>query len=131
MAKVSPFSRILNSINKKTEQVDPDEFKKLGGFVVTRVLSYRKDLVLICNEINKYTPISQQAVYDFYLGVVPKNNRYAGKVVWDTHPKIDIIMEYYTCNKQIATDYLAILSEDDIKLIESRCYKGGKAALKR
>lgn len=120
---------ILSSINQKTEPVSPEEFKKIGGFLITKILSYRKDLILVCNELNKYPTITPQAAYDFYIGIVPKNRKYAAKQVWDVNPNLDIVKEYYKCNTQVANEYLRLLSESDIDIIKLRCYKGGKNAI--
>ena len=130
MAKAkSPMTQILNSINQKTEKVEAEVFNKIGGFVISRILSYRKDLVLICNEINKYQPIVKHSVYDFYVAIVPKNRKYVKKVVWDKHPDIDLIIEYYKCNKEIANEYLKLLCDEDIEKIRKLCYKGGRGEI--
>jgi len=121
----SNFSRILTSINQKTQRVEPEEFKKVKGFIISKVLSYRKDLLFVCNEINKYGSISEEATYRFYLGVVPKNKRYAGKTKWDEHPDLALIIEYYNCNKNIANEYLKLMTTDDIEFVRKKCFKGG------
>lgn len=121
----TPMSRVLSSINQKTERVEPEVFNKIGGFVITKLLSYRKDLALICNEINKYGSISNEATYEFYLKVVPKNKKFAKKAVWDKHPDLDLIIEYYNCNTKVAQEYLRVLSPNDIEFIRKKCFKGG------
>lgn len=121
----SPMSRVLSSINQKTERVEPDEFKKIGGYVITKLLSYRKEMVFLCNEINKYGSISDEATYRFYLGVVRKNKRFEKKVVWEVHPDTNLIIEYYNCNKKTAMEYLKLMSQDDIEFIRKKSFKGG------
>ena len=125
--KINPMTRILNSINQKKEYLENEEDStQIGGFVITRILSQREDLILICNEINKYAPISKSAIYKFYYNVIPKNRKFAKKAVWDVNPNIDVVMEHFKVNKRIATDYLNVMTKEDIDFITQKQFKGGK-----
>lgn len=112
--KKSPFDFVGNIANKKY----PDTLDGYNAFILNLAFSQRKDLVVIANEMNKYTQLSDQQQFDFYYHALPKKNLFAK---WAKAVKSDnapMIMEYFNVSLKVAKQYERVLQEDQIKKIK-------------
>ena len=95
-------------------------------FIVNRGLSQHQDCILLANEMNYHNALPKRLQYDFLKHIVRAGKRY-GK--WAKAKKedkhLDLVMEYYNVNRQIANQYLDLMGKADIKGIEERLYQGG------
>lgn len=109
-----------------TRQGDDSVIKSYEPFPVIQGLSQHVDTVLIANELNKHPMVTKQMHHDYLFHSIRSKKR-MGK--WAKKTKIDklnIIVEYYQCSKEKAKDYLKILTDEQVKQIETILYTGGK-----
>ena len=120
---ISPFD-ITNHLYNKT----PLEFeiKVFNPWMINKALSFNLDTILIANECNKYYRLDKQLQYDFLYHIIPKGKRY-GKWIKKVAAEedINILTAYYNINKQVAMDYLALLTEEQMDIIRIKMRKGG------
>jgi hypothetical protein len=113
---LSPFDFIKSVSNNKKDLLkdNPDNAKEYNAFMVNRGLSFYPDTVLIANEMNLYPDIPAAAQYYYYMGAIRKGNRYSE---WHKKKKdddLDLIQKVYQVRRDIAKQYLKLLSKDDL-----------------
>lgn len=122
--KNSPFDYI-NSIFYKNKK---DDLNGYVSFIVNRGLSYHSDCVYYANEMNRYyNSLQPDQQYEFLYLTVKKGKRPFQK--WSKQQKddnIELLQEYYKCNRQKAIEILAIINNDVIEVIRGKMFKGGK-----
>jgi len=83
------------------------------------------DTILYSNIMNQYSDLSNRAQYEFYkYGLRPKK-RGAKWVKTENDEDLDVVCEIYECNRNIAKDYLSLLSKDQLEIIKKEKSKGG------
>lgn len=113
----------LNSINNKTSvEFEPSEY---NHYIVMKGLSYFPDTVLIANELNMYDKITPEQSYIFYFNLIPKKKRFSKWYKPTSLDNVEFVMEYYQVNRELAEEYLTLLTEEDLKVIEAATQKGG------
>ena len=123
------LGEFLSDINvNKTNLLRQDEFahKDFSPFVVTRSLSYFKDLILYINDLNMTQDMSKQMQYDYLINIVKKRKRFSR---WAKTPKVenlDLIKDYYNYSDKKALEVIDLLSEEDITKIKIKMNKGGR-----
>ena len=104
------------------------ERKDYKQFFINRSLSYQPDLIHYANKMNEYPMLETKAHYDFLHQTVEKRKRPFQP--WIKAKKLDdlaIVKEYYKYSNKKALECLNILSDDDIKQLKEKLYKGGKS----
>ena len=126
----SPLTIILNSINLKVEKLDREYIEKeYVPFVINKTMSYFLDTVLYAEEMNNHPNTDKYSQYLFYFNGVRKGKRFAKwqKADWSKYKEtLDLIKEYYNYSDERALEALALLTDDNIKIIKERMFKGGK-----
>lgn len=113
--KKSPFE-LINKINEgKYSKVDSN-FNK---FLVNRFYSYFIDTILIANEANKFTKVSDQMVYDYYLALIKPKKRFAKWYKSPDHEKINMVAEYFNLNMKKTREIMDILTIENLEEIRS------------
>lgn len=122
--KNSPFDYI-NSIFYKSKK---DDLNGYVSFIVNRGLSYHSDCVYYANEMNRfYDSLQPDQQYEFLYSTIKKGKRPFQK--WSKQQKdddIELLQEYYKCNRQRAIEILTIINNDVIEVIRDKMHKGGK-----
>jgi len=115
------------SYSKDMEQFTEGEIQKdYTPWVVNRMVSGYRDLIMFADELNIRPNISKENQLFLYNILIPKNKR---RVVWNqktNNPDIEIIMRYYNITEEKAEPYLKILSPEQIHILEERINNGGK-----
>lgn len=108
----------LNLINKadKSEIVVDD--KIYNQFLINRGLSLHIDTIALANEMNKYGCVSNQMHFDFLRNVVNPRQRFAKWPKHANHGKASIISQYYGISLKKAFDYIGIIPDDKIEMME-------------
>ena len=128
--KVSPFDfvRSITSGNQDLWAIHGDAVAERAyvTYVINRGLSYSADTTLFVNEVNMRSHMPKQSQFEFLLGAIPKKKRFDK---WEKADPIDdsvrVIMEYYDYNIEDAKEARRILTDEQIKILESRMSKGG------
>lgn len=125
---MSPFD-IINAINdtKKNVFEDPQAKKDYNSYIINRGLSYFPDTILYANEMNQRWDIPVDWQFFFYLNSIPKKKRFSkwAKKEADSH-NLKLVKEYYKYSSEKAKEALAVLTTEQLAMIEEKLYKGGK-----
>lgn len=97
-----------------------------SAFMVNRALSMNVDTVLYANEMNHHYELDALLQYDYFINSIRKKKRF-GK--WAKAPKaesnLELIKEYYNYNEQRAREALAIMTDEQLQDLQTRCGRGG------
>lgn len=112
------FFDIVNNINSSRSELSMCDIEDVyNQFMINRALSNNKDTVLIANELNIRSNISNQMHYDFLYHIIPKRKRYGkwNKKTTEFDEEIKIIMDNYGYSYNKAKDVIGLV---DINLIK-------------
>lgn len=122
---MNPFDYVNSiSFNKKDIMKDEYDEKQYPGYLVNRALSLYPDTIFYTNEMNMRPDIDNRLAYDYYLNSIRPRKRFSKWFKRQDNESIDIVMEYYKVDYPQATEYLKILSENQISELKTRLYKG-------
>ena len=124
---ISPFEYV-KSINDTKENIITDEWSEdqYNPFIVNKALSFTPDTVIYANEMNSRPHLGKALQYNFLINIVRKKKRFSKWIKKEKIEAIDVIKEYYGYNTEKARQVFSILSKEQIDLLESKLYKGGK-----
>ena len=125
---MTPFD-FINAINvtKKDLFEDPLAHKDYVPFLVNRGLSYFPDTVLYANEMNRNSSAPKDWQFSFFLNTISKKKRFSKWHKKDAETEsLKLVMEYFGYSSERASEALTILTDDQMKMIKEKLYKGGK-----
>jgi len=124
---ISPFD-FVNSINDTKVNIIVDKWseEEYNPFIVNKALSFTPDTVIYANEMNSRPHLGKALQYNFLINIVRKKKRFSKWIKKEKIEAIEIIKEYYGYNTQKAREVVSILSNEQIDIIKSKLYKGGK-----
>ena len=117
--KATPFEFIRSINDKKTNMMkdNSDAESQYSAYIVNRGLGYFPDTVMHANEMNRYPEIPGKAQYYYYMYAIRKGYRSSKWFKREDDPNLEAIKEVYQVRSDVAKQYLAVLSEDDLKII--------------
>jgi len=124
---VSPFDWINSITTSKKNLIDEGEPESsYNPFMVNRGLSYFPDTILYAAEINMLPHLDKKLQYEFHLHAIRQKKRFSK---WAKSKKknadIETVCKYYGFSFTKASAALALLTEDQLKLINSSFEEGG------
>ena len=128
MAKLFDY---LNDItNKKINiwenTIDPMMESEYVPYVINKFLSQHIDCVLYANEMNRLPSSDKKLQFDYLINSIRKEFRRSSTWMKPEHDEnIQNIKEYYGYSNDKAEVALSILTDEQLKYIKSKCYKGG------
>lgn len=122
--KAKTIFQHLSGIKEKKESwtslSDMDK-KSFSPFIINRWLSMNLDLLPIVNILQKYTIgfLSARDVYKVYLDFLPKKKTFDKYIKGSKSSKynkdvLEYLSKWYGVSQREVTDYLEILSNDDV-----------------
>lgn len=121
------FKDVIPSILQTKNSVIADENEKdYVPFVVNKALSFHRDCVLFANEMNKLPNADRLLQYQYLLNTIRGYKRPYQK--WhkrDTIENLDAVKEYFNYSNEKAKEALLVLSDDQLKEIKRKLFKGG------
>lgn len=121
------FKDILPSImENKKHVITAENEKDYVPFVVNRALSFHKDCILYTNQMNQLPNTDNLPQYHFLINIVRGYKRRYQK--WhkrETIENLEAVKEYYNYSTEKAKESLLVLSDDQIKEIKRRLFRGG------
>ena len=128
--KLTPFDFVNSASHTKVDLVktshDPDETSRLyNPFIVNKAFSMWEDTVLHANEMNRMHHLFKDAQYRYYLTALRSRKRFSKWHKAEKSADLDMIQEYFQCNRTVAKGYLKILTPENLKEINKRMDKGG------
>ena len=126
------LSDFLNSINKTKknlfEENDPEltekEYKRLA-YIINRILSYFPDTLFHSQAMNMRPFLDGRIQYEYLLHAISKKSRFAKGIKVENPEHLAIVQKYYGYNTKKAREALEILTEEDLKWLQSKFYEGG------
>ena len=118
---MNPFDYV-KAINEKRPIA---HIRDYNPFLTNRALSYYLDTVLIANEMNKSPMLPHQCQFDFLNEHIRKGKRYTSWYKETENPHLEMVMEYYNYSKQKALAALQVLTQADLRDIQTKLDKGG------
>ena len=119
----------LNSINFTKKDLmksdDKDWVKKYPAFIVNKILSGFQDTVMLVNEMNRNHFVDKDMQFHFLLNSIRSKKRFSPFLRANKLKDIECVKEYYGYSNDKAKSALDILTNDQIKLIKEKLYKGG------
>ena len=119
----------LNAINftKKDLMKSEDDLwkKKYPAFIVNKMLSGFSDTVMLVNEMNRNHFLDKDMQFQFLLNSIRSKKRFTPFLRANKLKEIECVKEYYGYSNDKAKSALDILTNDEIKLIKEKLYKGG------
>lgn len=126
----NPFDYV-NSINQTKKNMMRDSEndtlseKGYNAYMVNKALSYFPDTLLHANLMNQYHQLDNRPQYEFLLNSIRPKKRFA-KWVKDVGDKdLEVVCAYYQCNRNLGKEYLSLLSNEQLKIMEQQLETGG------
>ena len=121
---VASVSKSKTDLIKDAE--NPEEMeKKYNPYITNRAFSFYLDTILHANEMNSKHSLFKDAQYRYYLGSLRPRYRESEWFKAKKDTDLDNIQQYYQCNRTIAKQYMKVLSDENLKVINIRVSKGG------
>jgi len=124
MAELKDWLNSIN-LNKKDIMVDEYEEKKYPAYIVNKCLAPFPDTVFYVNEMNRLHFLDNRLQYEFLLNSVRPQKRFARWVKDAGDKELDMICATYKCNRNIAREYLPLLSSEQLNFMEQQLETGG------
>ena len=119
----------LNSINFTKKDLmkseDKEWIKKYPAFIINKILSGFQDTIMLVNEVNRNHFLDKDMQYSFLLNSIRSKKRFSPFLRANKLKDIECVKEYYGYSNDKAKSALDILTNDQIKLIKEKLYKGG------
>ena len=104
---------------------DPMWEKKYPAFMVNKVLSGFQDTIILSNEMNRNHFLDRDMQFQFLLNSIRHKKRFTPFLRASKIKDIECVKEYYGYSNEKAKSALDILTNEQLKLIKARLYKGG------
>ena len=119
----------LNAINFTKNDLMKSEdklwLKKYPAFIVNKMLSAFSDSIMLVNEINRNHFLDKDMQFQFLINSIRSRKRFSPFLRANKLKDIECVKEYYGYSNDKAKSALDILTNDQIKLIKEKLYKGG------
>jgi len=128
--KIGLFDFVGSISETKKYIFDEDTKSVYNAFMINKAMMQHLDTILLANEANKMQGLSDEMHHDFLFYAIEPKRRYgkwAKKQEADQQDIINYLQEHYHINNERALEYLNLLSDEDIEIIETKLKrKGGK-----
>ena len=84
-----------------------------------------QDTIMLVNEVNRNHFLDKDMQYSFLLNSIRSKKRFSPFLRASKLKDIDLVKEYYGYSNEKAKSALDILTNEQLKLIKARLYKGG------
>lgn len=119
---------ITNNLCSSNEYIFDEEVEPVYlPFMINRGMSQHGDCIMQAAAMNVRSNLSSRQQYDFYhTAIQPKKKRFAKWAKPEKDADVAIVSEYFKCNYNLAEQYLALITPEELKSMEASMYKGGR-----
>jgi hypothetical protein len=108
------------------ESANPElEAKEYLPWITNKTLSYFPDTIMYCNEMNKYSFLSNQMQFDYLLNSVSKKKRFTKQSKKNINTDVQMIADYFGYSLRRAEDTIKYLTKAQIDEIKQKTDTGG------
>ena len=124
----------FKAINQKEDVVkdDPNSMIDYDPSMVNQLLSQYVDSILYVNEMNLRPHCDSNLQFKYFLHSLPKEDRNIQKWMvsksYLDDSDTDLVKEYYGYSESKAKEVIGLLSDDDLKYIKGKLFKGGSSS---
>jgi hypothetical protein len=104
---------------------DKEWIRKYPAFIINKILSGFSDTIMFVNEVNRNHFLDKDMQYQFLLNSIRSKKRFSPFLRADKLRDIECVKEFYGYSNEKAKSALDILTNDQLKLIKEKLYKGG------
>lgn len=127
---MKPFDYV-KSINKgknimRGSNNDPLIEEDYEPYFVNKALSYFPDTIEYANDMNLNYHLPNRPQYEYFINIVRPRNRFEKWVKNASDKGLDIVCDYYKCNRNVGRDYLSLLTSDELEIMKQKLETGGK-----
>lgn len=117
---------LINNINTSKENVFAQHQEKdYVPFIVNKSLSLHADTLMHSNEMNKRPFIPKRYQYEYLHLSVRKRKRFSKWFKKDEQEDLELVKQYFKVSSQKASEYIKILTKENMEKIKSSMYRGG------
>jgi hypothetical protein len=120
----------LKAINQTKEPLmdgeDEEWERKYVPFIVNKCVGAFPDTIMLVNEINQLPNLDKKLQFDFLRTSLRSRKRFTPWIKASKMDNLECVKEYYGYNNAKAKSALDILSDDQIAIIKSKLFRGGK-----
>jgi hypothetical protein len=110
------------TVNKKRwddyTEVEKNEF---NSYMIHKILSMDEKYIELVNIVQQMPPANKKQIYNVYLNILPNKSlysKYIKSTIKSYSPELlTQVSFYFECSKKEASEYITILSKDDINNI--------------
>lgn len=100
--------------------------KEFVPYMTNTALALYPDTILLANMMNMNHHLDKRPQYEFYkYSVRPMKRSHAPWVKTPKNEELDMICEAYACSRDVAREYLSLLSNEQLNAIKKQQEKGG------
>jgi hypothetical protein len=120
---MTPWDFIKHLTVNKTpwKSYTEDEKNDFNSYMIHKVLSMDENYIELVNIVQKMPPTSKEQIYNVYLNILPKKSLYSKYIKSTTKSYsselLTQIAYYFQCSKKEASEYITILSKNDVENI--------------
>lgn len=116
---MNPFDVIKDISFDKKGIITQENEKDHNSWMVNKGLSYFADTIEHSNRMNMLHNLPAKLQNDYLINIIRKRKRFSKWFKVEKIEDIELIMDFYNCNRSVAKSYLEILNSDQIKTIKS------------
>jgi len=110
----------LTSINYTKKHIMTDENRsEYVPFIINKCLSSFPECMSFVEYLNMNADMPVEMQYEFLLYSIPKKKRFSPWVKKEKFDGLEYIVRFYKCSKAKASEYIKLLSDEQIAEIES------------
>ena len=120
----------LKAINQTKEPLmdgeDEEWERKYVPFIVNKCVGAFPDTIMLVNEINQLPNVDKKLQFDFLRTSLRSRKRFTPWIKASKMDNLECIKEFYGYSNVKAKAALDILNDEQITIIKSKLFKGGK-----
>jgi len=120
----------LKAVNQTKEPLmdgeDEEWERKYVPFIVNKCVGAFPDTIMLVNEINQLPNVDKKLQFDFLRTSLRSRKRFTPWIKASKMDNLECIKEFYGYSNVKAKAALDILNDEQITIIKSKLFKGGK-----
>jgi len=127
MYELKDYLKAINETKEPLMDSEDEEWeKKYPPYIVNKCVAPFPDTIQLVNEINQLHHLDKKLQFDFLRISLRSRKRFTPWIKASKMDNLECVKEYYGYSNAKAKSALEILSDEQITIIKSKLFKGGK-----